>query len=662
MLGKILAVATRSSKVFGKVRWEVERFPQGPSDSLKLFKIKDYDMRHTMKVSTIAVTLIAAGLPAQQAIQEDRPQVGASMQRPEDAQEVTRQYGFLVDHPAARVISPGTIEIEFETVEPTPPAMVYYGLNTLDEELNFPRFRSSLREKGSLDEWDTEHRVEIAFESLLDIIPNTPYESKISYRLAVWIPGKGERFYDSRVFFDSETLGDTTNILFGPVVDQVTGNSAVVSWETDRPSEGTVTVGKKSFKSSSDGLKHEVAVSGLNPGTTYDYFVDADETRTRDYSFRTQAGDEFSFIAMVDSREGVGGGERAFGGIQGLSVKQIISDAYYKDVDFILFPGDLVNGYVTGVDDFRLQLDSFRRMMEPVHARIPVYEGMGNHEALIDMWRDPSFGTLYLDKQGDESAEAIFAERFVNPLDGPEPEGPGAPPYAENVYTFDWGNARFIMLNNNYWWSSQPAEFGGNLEGYILPNQIQWLRQEVEKANANAEIDHLFVAAQEPPYPNGGHTADAMWYNGGDTNRDGVVDGSDIDIVENRNTMWDIISSSPKTVAFITGDEHAYSRVLISQQTDVGHRRKQNGEVAEFDYPVWQITSGGAGAPWYDKELDLPWSPELRKHSTQPHGAMIRVQDGNIVLEVYSQTGQQIDSAVLRRNGENVDMMPASLD
>lgn len=74
----------------------------------------------------------------------------------------------------------------------------------------------------------------------------------------------------------------------------------------------------------------------------------------------------------------------------------------------------------------------------------------------------------------------------------------------------------------------------------------------------------------------------------------------------------------------------------------------------EFANAVWQVTSGGAGAPFYDKELDLPWSGELRAHSTQPHYAFFRINGDDVLLEAYSKTGQKIDEAVLRKDGRNV--------
>ncbi|MBI5153621.1 metallophosphoesterase family protein [Candidatus Poribacteria bacterium] len=574
-------------------------------------------------------------------------------------------YGFLVGVPKARIASPGNIEVTFSTETPTPPAILSGGLNTLDEELDYPRFHyfCSGHEEGT--ESRTEHKITADFTKIKRVMPNTPFEPRLVYRIEVYLPEfASTRFLEGRVYFDPATLGDTVNVPFGPFVEQVTSTSALIAWETDRASDGKVTVtgefakeGSTSptvFDSGKEGTRHEVMLEGLLPGHEYEYRVRSGATEVRPYTFKTAGSDHFSFAAMVDSREGNGGGTDNAYGVNSSSLYRLGSGCYYRGADFIVFAGDFINGYTTSVDDFRNMLNSFRWIMGPVHARIPIYEGMGNHESLLNKYDDGTPWGVSLDKPGAESGEAIFGEAFYNPLNGPDNEGPGSPSYKENVYFFDHANTRVFMLNNNYWWSGDPVKYGGCLEGFILPNQLKWLREQVAKADADPAIKHLFFAAQEPPFPNGGHTKDAMWYRGGDTNRDKKVDENDIPVVQNRNEMWAIIAGSPKTVAFITGDEHAYSRLLVSEKTDVGLTKKPDGTEAKFTHPVWQITSGGAGAPWYDKELDLPWSPQLKAHSTQPHYAYFRVEGDDVLLEAYSQAGQRIDEAVLRKDGKNL--------
>jgi hypothetical protein len=588
-------------------------------------------------------------LSANLAARADGPRVGK-------APTVSKTYEFLVGRAESRITEPGVLEVTFETAEPTPPGVVYFGINDIAEHLDYPRYRKKAVEPGEVHEMRRRHVVRIPFLRLLQSMPNTQFEPRICWRAEVYLPRKRtSRYVEGRQYFDPETLGDTVNVTMGPFVEQITTTSVLVTFETDREAFGRVVIGDRKIISA-PSRRHAIVVGKLQPDTVYRYQVQAGNTPVRPYSFKTAGSGTFTFAAMSDSREGVGGGMRNAYGVNAFSLYAMASDAYFRGAAFILFPGDLIDGYTTSTDDFRNQLNSFRRILGPVHARIPVYEGMGNHEALLDVWANGAV----LDKSGADSAEAVFADLFSNPRNGPENEGDGTPPYAENVYYFDRAGARFFVLNNNYWYSANPHRDGGNLEGYFLPRQIDWLREQIAKADRDPGVNTLFFVAQEPPFPNGGHTGDAMWYRGGDTNKDGKVDKADVDIVENRNVVWELISSSPKSVAFITGDEHAYSRILIRPDTPVGHKRKPNGGVAVFRHQVWQITTGGAGAPWYDKELDLPWSGELAAHSTQPHYAMFEVVGERVNLAAYGQTGEKIDSCQLRPVAEEEESAESS--
>jgi len=153
--------------------------------------------------------------------------------------------------------------------------------------------------------------------------------------------------------------------------------------------------------------------------------------RTRPYAFATPGGDRFKFAAFSDCRESYGGGLRNYGGTEALALQELASHAFFQGVDFGLVVGDLVNGYTTSTTDFELMLSAFQRALEPLWARVPLYVGMGNHEACLDVIRFAG-GGLTVDKEGDDSIEAIFARTFVHPTNGPTDEGPGSPPYPAN--------------------------------------------------------------------------------------------------------------------------------------------------------------------------------------------------------------------------------------
>ena len=596
----------------------------------------------------LALALLAACLIALPLLAQETSRLGKPVVRPELPPRATT-YGFLVDFPTARILEPGKVMLSFRTAEPTPPARVYIGLSTLAEDLDIPHYRLTVVEPGEPLELRSEHSVALDLAGMVKLLPASPFEPKLNYRIEAYLPSnRWSRQVDGQVFFDPTTLADTENIVSGPFVDLVSETSAVISWSTDRPCAGEVEIAGRNVASPHVATRHEVPVPGLRPATSYSYAVRAGRTRTREYAFRTAGGDRFTFAALIDGRDGVGGGEVNLNGVNARSLHALIVQAYRRGIDLVVYPGDLVFGPTTDVRDLELQFASFNRTMRPLASRVPVYEGMGNHDYVVDRFDDGSRWGIRVDKAGEDSSEALFARAFVNPTDGPEPEADGAPLYLENVYSFRRGNALFIVLNNDYWLSDDPVRLGGNLEGYVLPRQIEWLRARIAAADGDSQIAHVFVFAHEPPFPHGYHAGDAMWHDGGDTDADGKVDSRDAPIVEDRNTLWSIVASSPKTVAFVTGDEHSYARILVDDALPVGHKRGLDGRAVRFVNPVWQITAGGAGAPFYDRRTDLPWSARLVTYSIQPHVALFRVDGARVDLEVISTTGQVIDTARLR--------------
>ena len=329
-------------------------------------------------------------------------------------------------------------------------------------------------------------------------------------------------------------------------------------------------------------------MSGLKPNTKYRYLVvstgSEGETRSRAYTLRTPAREpEFSFVFTCDGRTGgLGGGDTALEGINGISARTLAAQMARHSPHLLIFTGDLINGYTTREDDFRAQLRSWKRIYGPLWHEVPIYTGMGNHESLIDIYAD----TTQVDKQGEQSAEAVFASEFVHPMNGPEPERAGLPPYKGSVYSFDYAGCHFTQLNSDYWYSSHPQEHEGNPFGRLLPGQLEWLEKDLAAARS-AGARHIFVFVHEPAFPNGGHMQDSLW-GGGDP------EGAMV-----RDRFWSIVTKAGASAVF-SGHEHNYSRTLIDGKTPVHRDGTANPEFAK---PTWQITQGAAGAPFYPQRL-----------------------------------------------------------
>jgi 3',5'-cyclic AMP phosphodiesterase CpdA len=414
--------------------------------------------------------------------------------------------------------------------------------------------------------------------------------------------------------------------------------------------------------------RHEVTVTGLEPGGRYRYRVrcrppEGEETTvTSAYAFRAAppAGQgPVTFAFAADSREGYGGNVQRYMGCNLASLERIAIDAYRRGAQLLLFGGDLVNGDTSDRSDFRLQLRGWKQACEGFWRTRPVYPAMGNHERLVNAYRDDSGALVLLDRwpYATESAEAVFAQEFHNPTNGPAPTDPRRPPYRENVYSFTFGPVRFIVFNNNYWWSLESClpRWGGSPEGYVLDDQLRWIEAELERASAADEIRFVVLFAQEPAFPCGGHLHDAMWWNGDDRIRAYQRDGDEVvpagpGIITVRNRLWRAVAACPKVAAVLAGDEHAYVRTLITGTTPVGDPEVDDTDgdgvldgaspVATFRYPTWQIISGNAGAPYYHRE-PTPWAVET--YSSQLGYCLFHAEGDRLSLTAWSLTGQQLD-------------------
>jgi hypothetical protein len=508
----------------------------------------------------------------------------------------------------------------------------------------------------------------------------------IAYRLEINDHG----FYDSRVSFNGNPqIGFKKNltIIQGPFVNLVRSDEpdkALIVFETNTVCRGQVALsipfpGNKTpgiqfspnvyFLEKKPGMRHEIRLSGLQSGRIYQYTVrcekkDGESAQSAVYTMHTapKAGKgNITFAFISDSREGVGGGERNYMGHNLHSLSRLVNHAYRKGADFFICGGDLVNGYTSSVDDFRLQLRGWKQSMAGFWRSRPVYTAMGNHETLLNVFDDGSRYGIALDKwpYQTSSAEAIFAEQFWNPQNGPLPSDRRRPSYRENVYHFQFGPVLFIAFNNNYWWSTNHLckKYGGSPEGYLLMDQLSWIENTLQKAEGDRRVKFVILFAQEPVFPAGGHVMDAMWWNGSNTVKAYEYNGSEVvpaggGILDVRNRFWKAIARSKKVAAVLTGDEHAYHRIRIDHLTPVGLPELDdlNGDGIldryspnpEFTYPTWHITAGAAGAPFHARQ-EVPWTDSIKFFSSQTGYCLLKVRGRKISMTYYTITGQALD-------------------
>jgi len=544
----------------------------------------------------------------------------------------------LQSDPVVTLSPEGDATIEWETVVPTQGGTIYIGVPNDEIALDWPIYNANQSIAEESPRLKHSARVDVRAYATRSAARMVLEGGTLAYRLELFDPRKGaSQFIDRHFSFrvDHDQFRKTPTIVEGPFLSQINADSAIAWWLTDTPTKGEVRLIEGATIPSDAGLttRHVVRVSGLKPNTKYRYMVvsagSEGEIRSRAYTLRTPAREpEFSFVFTCDGRTGgLGGGDTALEGINGISARTLAAQMARHSPHLLIFTGDLINGYTTREDDFRAQLRSWKRIYGTLWHEVPIYTGMGNHESLIDIYAD----TTQVDKQGEQSAEAVFASEFVHPMNGPEPERAGLPPYKGSVYSFDYAGCHFTQLNSDYWYSSHPQEHEGNPFGRLLPGQLEWLEKDLAAARS-AGARHIFVFVHEPAFPNGGHMQDSLW-GGGD------AEGAMV-----RDRFWSIVTKAGASAVF-SGHEHNYSRTLIDGKTPVHRDGTPNPAFAK---PTWQITQGAAGAPFYPRDYTAPWVKNVKKFVAHTWSyCLIQVRGPRVSLETYSYTGELLDQAEL---------------
>jgi hypothetical protein len=452
----------------------------------------------------------------------------------------------------------------------------------------------------------------------------------------------------------------------GPFLANVTEKSAVVWFELDRQADCAVEVLTRTFPCRPGETRQEISIGELSPGTDYPYVVKYGGNKEQ-YAFRTAtkpgARKPFLFGYASDSRAGQGGGDRNFSGPNAYIMRRLMAVAVSRGAAFVQFTGDLVSGYVGSPEALTVELANWKRAVEPYAHWLPLYTGIGNHEVVLREFVGADGRTVRVDRfpYASESTEATFARAMVNPENGPVSEDgavydptPAAgdfPPYRENVYWFAHDNVAMVVLNSDYWFSPSlggTPQSSGGIHGYLMDNQMEWLRATLATLQQNKAIDHVFLTVHTPIFPNGGHVGDDMWYGGKNQARPWVA-GKAVakGILERRDELLTLIQASPKVVAVLTGDEHNYNRLELGPTVPIYPPDWTQPRVT-LKRAFHQVNNGAAGAPYYAQDV-TPWSAFVKGFSTQHALCLFQVDGGRVRLEVVNpDTLEVLDRAVLR--------------
>ena len=467
-------------------------------------------------------------------------------------------------------------------------------------------------------------------------------------------------------FRDSFEVAPT--IIEGPFINKPGPDGVTISFVTNGAYRAEVRVGGRNFSDQEATRQHEIEVRGLEAGSAYDYSVLIGGETLAGYTFRTapQPGTRapFTFAYCSDSRSGQGGGERDVHGANFYIMKKILALCTQQRAAFVQFTGDLINGYLSSTQETELQYANWKRAVQPFWHHLPIYPAMGNHEAVIRLFISESSRVPFMIDRfpfETESAEAVFARNFVNPENGPASEDgaeydPDAgqvdfPSYSENAFYYQYDNVAVIVLNTDYLYAptttvtvSEVRTVSGNIHGYILDRQLEWLEETVQRFEQDGTVDHVFVTQHTPSFPNGGHVRDDMWYSGNNQVRPYIA-GKALPkgIIERRDQILDIIvNNSSKVRALLTGDEHNYCKTHITPETPI-YPEVYFFPKIEIKRSIYQINNGAAGAPYYSQE-ETPWTPFVSSFTTQNAVVFFHVDGEEVDVEVLNpDTLEEVD-------------------
>ncbi len=278
--------------------------------------------------------------------------------------------------------------------------------------------------------------------------PNRPFKEKMTLLETGLVPLEKE-------------MARRPVLLLQPYLQDLRADGVTVMWETVYPSNGRVEFGengvltRRIFEQGPPVTKHEITLVGLKPNSDYSYRAVSGQTASPTWTFHTKNPKATSLKFVVY------GDNRTFPRVH----ENIVRLVAREKPALVFNVGDVVSsGHVLSqwVDEYFYPLRFFSGF-------VPSYIAIGNHEygGYWDIRRVPPF------------------EQYVHH----PTQSTGSTEY---WYSFDYGNAHFIVLD--------PNKTDGPLGNRIPPGsqQYEWFKNDLTKAKKSAEW--IFVFFHEPPY------------------------------------------------------------------------------------------------------------------------------------------------------------------
>ena len=279
---------------------------------------------------------------------------------------------------------------------------------------------------------------------------------------------------------------------------------------------------------------HEIAVSGLEPYTEYRYTV-GDGFNTYDGTFKTALtkNDQqtFTFAYLADTQVSNASNAKALGAT--------LAEVNNMNPDFVYLAGD-----VTDTNNNENQ-----------------WQWLFNNDGAFPTGGEDMFANnLIAVTQGNHDNNEMYQH-----INAPEEAG-------KIVYSFDYGCAKFIILNLEAARSSTDAR----------AQQEAYLRQEVADAKENGQW--VIVGFHKSLYTGASHIVDS-------------------DIIAAR-TFWSPIFAELDVDLVLQGHDHVYSRGFVTAQGENAHPEiDDTGVILQPDNaPLYMVGGHAGGLKWYSKK------------------------------------------------------------
>ena len=339
--------------------------------------------------------------------------------------------------------------------------------------------------------------------------------------------------------------GASPAIIRGPYLQHVTKNTIRILWQTNRPSNSIVRFGlEETLGYYQCGLEpttfHEAELFLLSPETVYHYQVRSDGAQSNISTFATapEADSPFTFVVYGDNRT------------RPVDHQKVVDGIEDQLPDLVINVGDVVTD---GWDQEQYDTEFFDQVGD-LMSRVPLYVSTGNHES-----------------------ESPFHYRYFS--------FPGR----EHWYSFDYGDARYIVLNSN------------RLHG-PASKQYKWFKAELDRAQAD-EVSWLFVFTHHPAYSEG-----SLNYTDGDNIKAHLLP----------------LMESYGVDIFFNGHTHDYER-------------------GELNGVVHLLTGGGgAGLSSWAKDVE-----HVTVYKSCHHFVMVDINGTTAQVTAIDKTGAEIDSFLL---------------